>query len=216
MFTTKHPPAEVAQNKSRAAVGCALVPPALAAGGLCIPLAVAEQDHQLRSAKTIERKCCLIVTCRHTHQKTGRGAYYLLLNEPIFCVLAPIIAMLLWGSRYWPGTPPPPPPRAPPPPLQLRLGICEVSQCGRSSSDMAAACVFQCSCPPINDVHASAQLFGGSLYLWLARRACVCRFLLAVFISFSCVPGLSAGVVRPCVWSVRCVSSCLKPVSNPY
>jgi hypothetical protein len=115
MFTTKHPPAEVAQNKSRAAVGCALVPPALAAG-LCIPLAVAEQDHQLRSAKTIERKCCLIVTCRHTHQKTGRGAYYLLLNEPIFCFWAPLIAQLLRGSRYWPGTPPPPPPaRASPP-----------------------------------------------------------------------------------------------------
>jgi hypothetical protein len=42
MLTTKHSPAEIARKKSRAAVGCALVSPTLAAG---LPLAVAEQDH---------------------------------------------------------------------------------------------------------------------------------------------------------------------------
>jgi hypothetical protein len=47
-LTTKHPPAEIARKKSGIGVGCAPVSPALAAG---LPLAVAEQDHQLRSAK---------------------------------------------------------------------------------------------------------------------------------------------------------------------
>jgi hypothetical protein len=62
-------------------MGCAApVSPALAAG---LPLAVAEQDHQLRGAKCFERKCCFLVTCRHTRKKTGRGACWLLLNEPV-------------------------------------------------------------------------------------------------------------------------------------
>jgi hypothetical protein len=34
-------------------------------------------------------------TCRHTRKKTGRGAYWLLLNEPIIRVLAPLIAKLV-------------------------------------------------------------------------------------------------------------------------
>jgi hypothetical protein len=66
-------------------VGCAPVSPPLAAG---LPFAVAvscEQDHQLiRGAIFFERKCCLLVTCRHTHKKNRAGAYWLLLNEPIF------------------------------------------------------------------------------------------------------------------------------------
>jgi hypothetical protein len=41
------------------------VSPALAAG---LPLAVAEQNHQLRGAIFFERKCCLLVTS-HTRAK---------------------------------------------------------------------------------------------------------------------------------------------------
>jgi hypothetical protein len=79
-------------------VGCAPMSPALAAG---LPLAVAaEQDHQLRGAIFFERKCCLLVTCRHTRKKTGRGAHWLLLNEPIVRVLAPLIAQLV-GLALW-------------------------------------------------------------------------------------------------------------------
>jgi hypothetical protein len=37
------------------------------------------------------------VTCRHTRKKTGRGAHWLLLNEPIIRVLAPLIAQL-WSA----------------------------------------------------------------------------------------------------------------------
>jgi hypothetical protein len=88
VLTTKHSPDKIALKKSGVGVGCAPVSPALAAG---LPLAVAEQDHQLRGAKFFERKCCLLVTYRHTRKKTGRGAYWLLLNKPIIRVLAPLI-----------------------------------------------------------------------------------------------------------------------------
>jgi hypothetical protein len=88
----KHSPAEVARNRSRLAVGCALVSPALAAG---LPLAAAEQDHQLHGAKKNERKCCLLVTCRHTHKKNRAWRVLVAVNEPIFRVLAPMIAQLL-------------------------------------------------------------------------------------------------------------------------
>jgi hypothetical protein len=64
-------------------VGCAPVSPALAAG---LPLAVAEQDHQLRGMSFASAK------------KTGRGAYWLLLNEPIPRLLAPLIAQLVARS----------------------------------------------------------------------------------------------------------------------
>jgi hypothetical protein len=75
VLTNRHSPAEIARKKSKkVGVGCAPVSPTPAAG---LPLAVAEQDHQLRGAKKIERKCCLLVTCRHTRKKTGRGAYWL-------------------------------------------------------------------------------------------------------------------------------------------
>jgi hypothetical protein len=68
VLTTKHSPAKIARKKSRVGVGYAPVSPALAAG---LPLAVAEQDHQLRGAKFFERKCCLLVTCRHMRKKQG-------------------------------------------------------------------------------------------------------------------------------------------------
>jgi hypothetical protein len=70
VFTTKHSPAEIARNKSRVAVGCALVSPALAAG---LPLAVAEQDHQFHGAKKFERKCCLLVTWLPAHAQKSRA-----------------------------------------------------------------------------------------------------------------------------------------------
>jgi hypothetical protein len=85
VLTNTHSPAEIARNKSGLGVRCAPVPPARAAG---LPLAVAEQDHQLRGPKIFELKCYLLVTCRHTRKNTGRGAYWLLLNEPIIRVLA--------------------------------------------------------------------------------------------------------------------------------
>jgi hypothetical protein len=68
MLTTKHSPAEIARKKSGVGVGCAPVSPALAAG---LPLAVAEQDHRLRGEIFFERKCCLLVTCRHTRKKNS-------------------------------------------------------------------------------------------------------------------------------------------------
>jgi hypothetical protein len=68
VLTNRHSPAELARKKSRVGVGCAPVPPALAARP---PLAVAEQDHQLRGAKIFERECCLLMTCRQTRKKKG-------------------------------------------------------------------------------------------------------------------------------------------------
>jgi hypothetical protein len=56
VLTNKHPPAEIGRKKSGVGVGCAPVSPVLAAG---LPLAVAEQDHQLRGAIFFEQKCCL-------------------------------------------------------------------------------------------------------------------------------------------------------------
>jgi hypothetical protein len=60
-----------------------------------LQLAVAEQDHQLRGAKCFERKCCLLVPCQHMQKKTGRGAYYFLLNAPISPLFACMIAQLV-------------------------------------------------------------------------------------------------------------------------
>jgi hypothetical protein len=76
VLTTKHAPAEIARKKPVVGVGCAPVSPALAAG---FPLAVAEQDHQLRGANFFVRKCCLLgAACRHTRKKTARCACYFL------------------------------------------------------------------------------------------------------------------------------------------
>jgi hypothetical protein len=38
-----------------------------------LPLAVTEQDHQLRGAFFFERGCCLLVSCQHMQKKTGGG-----------------------------------------------------------------------------------------------------------------------------------------------
>jgi hypothetical protein len=91
VLTNKHPPAEAARKNPRAGVGCAPVSPSLAAG---LPLALLAASCFLQLAVD-ERKCCLLVTCRQTRKKTGRGAHWLLLHfkrASIARVLAPLIA----------------------------------------------------------------------------------------------------------------------------
>jgi hypothetical protein len=98
VLTTKHSPVEIAREKSGVGVGCVVyvdVP-------LCHPLLLPDSrlQSQSRTANFAARKCCLLVTCRPTRKKTGRGAYWLLLNEPIIRVLAPLIAQLVTPGAW--------------------------------------------------------------------------------------------------------------------
>jgi hypothetical protein len=73
MVTTKHSPAEIARKKSGVRGGG--MSPRVPCEYAGLPLAVAEQDHQLRGAKIFERKCCLLGSAMPTQPcRKKRGA----------------------------------------------------------------------------------------------------------------------------------------------